>query len=209
MPLLEIRGLAIRYATTSGDVRAVDDVDLEVGAGEVVGLAGESACGKTTVALAIPRLLPDNASVTAGSIGFDGLDLLTVPEDDMQRVRWGRVSMVFQGAMNALNTVETIGAQILEPIRLHEPDTPVADAKARVAELLEQVGIPAARGGEYPHEFSGGMRQRAMIAMALACRPQLVIADEPATALDVMTQAQILNLLRDLRERLGLAMILI
>ena len=209
MALLEIRGLTIRYATTGGDVQAVDDVDLTVEAGEVVGLAGESACGKTTVALAIPRLLPDNARVTAGSIGFGDVDLLTVPEAEMQRVRWGRVSVVFQGAMNALNPVETIGAQILEPIRHHEPDTPVADAKARVAELLEQVGIPAARGGEYPHEFSGGMRQRAMIAMALACRPQLVIADEPATALDVMTQAQILNLLRDLRERLGLAMILI
>ncbi len=209
MALLEIRGLSIRYATSSGDVRAVDAVDLTVETGEVVGLAGESACGKTTVALAIPRLLPDNASVTAGSIDFDGLDLITLPEEEIQRVRWGRVSMVFQGAMNALNPVETIGAQILEPIRYHEPNTPVAAAKARVAELLEQVGIPAARGGEYPHEFSGGMRQRAMIAMALACRPQLVIADEPATALDVMTQAQILNLLRDLRERLGLAMILI
>jgi oligopeptide/dipeptide ABC transporter ATP-binding protein len=127
----------------------------------------------------------------------------------MQRVRWGRVAMVFQGAMNALNPVEAVGAQILEPIKLHDPHAPAAEAKARVAELLEQVGIPASRAGEYPHEFSGGMRQRVMIAMALACRPKLVIADEPVTALDVMTQAQILNLLRDLRERLGLAMNLI
>ncbi len=209
MSLLEISGLGIRYTTKTGVVQAVEDVDLTVGEGEMVGLAGESACGKTTVALAIPRLLPDNAAVTSGQVRMDGLDLLTVPESEMERTRWSRVSMVFQGAMNALNPVQTIGAQILEPIRFHEPGTSSARAKARVAELLEQVGIPAARGGEYPHEFSGGMRQRVMIAMALACRPKLVIADEPVTALDVMTQAQILSLLRDLRRQLGIAMILI
>ena len=144
-----------------------------------------------------------------GRIALGGTDLLALSERDLNDVRWRRVSVVFQGAMNALNPVERIGAQILEPIRLHEDQTSTQEGRGRVAELLEAVGIPADRARDYPHELSGGMRQRVMIAMALACRPALVIADEPVTALDVMTQAQILTLLRDLRSRLGLSMILI
>ena len=209
MALLDVVDLSVRFTTRAGPVQAVDRVSFALERGEMLGLAGESGCGKTTTALALPRLLPDTASMTGTRIDLDGRDLLGLSEREMEAVRWREIAIVFQGAMNALNPVLTVRDQILEPIRLHEPTTGGRIARARVDELLEQVGIPARRGHEYPHEFSGGMRQRVMIAMALACRPKLLIADEPVTALDVMVQAQILALLRGLRDDLGIAMILI
>lgn len=209
MNLLEVNNLSVQYGGAQGGVLAIEGVDLLVGVGEFVGLAGESGCGKTTLAMAIPNLLPKYASITTGTIVFDGQELTGKPESELNQVRWRDVSVIFQGALNALNPVKTIGHQIAEPILIHEPGTSYDDALLRAKELLEAVGIPANRASSYSHEFSGGMRQRVMIAMSLACRPKLVIADEPITALDVMTQAQILELLRSLSESFNLSMLLI
>jgi len=209
MALLEVRDLVVEFGVPSGSARAVDGLSFDVDAGEAVGLVGESGCGKTTTALAIMRLLPDNGRLARGSIRFAGEELTTLELAAFRQRRWTQMSIIFQGAMNALNPVRRVGDQVLEPISLHEPAISRDAAWTRVGELFEMVGINPDRRRDYPHQFSGGMRQRVMIAMALACRPRLVIGDEPTTALDVMVQAQILELLEDLRRELGLAIILI
>jgi peptide/nickel transport system ATP-binding protein len=209
MTLLRVRNLAVTYPTSEAMIRAVDGIDLDVNAGEVVGLAGESGCGKSTLALAVARLLPRGAVVSADEMSLGGTDLRTVADEELRSLRWRRLSLVFQGAMSSFNPVMRVGDQIAEAIRTHESDSNRRDVADRVGELLNQVGIAPARSEDFPHQMSGGMKQRAMIAMALACRPDLVIADEPTTALDVMTQAQILDLIRRLADELGLAMLII
>ncbi|MFF8608058.1 ABC transporter ATP-binding protein [Streptomyces sp. NPDC015346] len=196
MSLLEIRDLTVTYGSGASAVPAVRGVDLTLRAGQKLGVAGESGCGKSTMALALLRLLPASARLT-GEILLDGEDVLTMKWGRLRAVRWAGASIVFQGAMHSLNAVHRIGDQIAEPLLVHGRVTPAA-ARRRVGELLEQVGLPAARAAAYPHELSGGQRQRVMIAMALACDPRLIVADEPTTALDVMIQAQILRLIERL-----------
>jgi oligopeptide/dipeptide ABC transporter ATP-binding protein len=207
-PLLVVEGLTTHFSLGSETVHAVDGVSFRLDDGEALGIAGESGCGKTTTALSLVRLLPANASVAGGSVRLMGIDLVPKSENAMRRYRWREISIVFQGAMNALNPVHRLRDQIMEPLR-ERLDLSERAARTKAGELLELVGIPKQRGSAYPHELSGGMRQRAMIAMALACDPAIVIGDEPTTALDVMVQAQILELLEDLRHKLGLSLILI
>ncbi|HET9093251.1 MAG TPA: ABC transporter ATP-binding protein [Acidimicrobiales bacterium] len=208
MSLLEVSGLEVWFSLPrGGEVHAVRGVDFSLDVGERFGLVGESGCGKTTTVLALMGLLPPTAWVS-GAVRIDGEDLLAGGEDSARRHRWTDVAMVFQGAMNALNPVKTVGWQIAEPMVVHGiADVPAA--RKRAAELLELVGLPSSVAGRYPHEFSGGMRQRAAIAMALACQPKILLADEPTTALDVMVQAQILDLLVSLSDELGLALVLV
>jgi len=207
-PLLVVEGLTTHFKLGGATVYAVDDVSFTLEDGEALGIAGESGCGKTTTALSLLRLLPSNAEVVAGSVRLFGIDLRTKTDKALQRYRWREISIIFQGAMNALNPVRRVGDQIAEPM-IERQGVGAAAAGKRAGELLELVGIPKARAKAYPHELSGGMRQRAMIAMALACDPAIIIGDEPTTALDVMVQAQILELLEDLRAKLGLSLILI
>ncbi|MCH5672848.1 ABC transporter ATP-binding protein [Streptomyces gilvus] len=204
MTLLEVRNLEVTYP---GGAAAVRGVDLSLAAGSKLGLAGESGCGKSTLALALLRLLPAGARVT-GEVLLDGEDVLTMRWGQVRAVRWAGASIVFQGAMHSLNPVHRVGDQIAEPMLLHRRAT-AAEAGRRTGELLEHVGLPASRAAAYPHELSGGQRQRVMIAMALACDPRLIIADEPTTALDVMIQAQILRLIEQLvaEQDVGLVMI--
>ena len=207
--LLRIRDLVVEYDTDEDVVQAVNHVDLQLGKGETLGLVGETGAGKTTIAKAILRILPDPPSrVKAGEIYFEGKDILKLSEGKMRKIRGNKIAMIFQDPMTALNPIETVGSQIAEAIGLHEKLSK-AEVQKRAVDMLEMVGIPGERYGEYPHQFSGGMKQRVVIAMALACRPELLLADEPTTALDVTIQAQVLDMMESLKEKLNTSMILI
>ncbi|HYC36490.1 MAG TPA: ABC transporter ATP-binding protein [Usitatibacter sp.] len=209
--ILSVQGLSVHFPTRQGVVRAVEDVSFDIDAGETLALVGESGSGKSTVAAAIMRIIPSPPGIiAAGRIEFEGRDLVKLPENEMRRVRGSRIAMIFQDPMMALNPVHTIGAQIVEALTLHTNLTR-RQALGRAVELLELVRVPApaTRVGQYPHNLSGGMRQRVMIAMALACDPRLLIADEPTTALDVTIQAQVLELIGELKAKLGMAVLLI
>ena len=208
--ILEIRDLSVVYHTEEADVHALGGVSLTLQKGETLGLVGETGAGKTTTALAVMRLLPKRiGEITGGSILFGGRDLLDLTEADMRTVRGASISMIFQDPMTSLNPVLRVGEQIAESIRLHQPELKKPEVERRVEEILGMVGIPKARKNEYPHQFSGGMKQRVVIAIALSLEPQLLIADEPTTALDVTIQAQVLQMMSDLQRKLGTSMILI
>jgi len=206
--VLEVKDLKISYQTKQGTVKAAEDVSFKIHCGEFVGLSGESGCGKTTTAMAIMHLLPKEGFVENGKILFKDKNILDFNTKEVQDYLWRDVSMIFQGAMNALNPVHRVINQMTTAIRIHENITE-DEARQRSLELIESVGIDVSRAGAYPHEMSGGMKQRLMIALSLVCHPSLVIADEPTTALDVMVQAQIMELLRQLRHRTNLSMLLI
>ncbi len=204
-----MQNLTTHYHTLKGSVQAADDVSFKVDKGEAMGLAGESGCGKTTIALSLMRMLPPGGRILEGKILFEDTDILKLNNSEIRnKIRWQEMALVFQGAMNALNPVYSVGDQIIEGIITHE-DVSKNEARERTGKLLEMVGLDPSRANNYPHEFSGGMRQRALIAMAIACNPSLLIADEPGTALDVIVQAQVLKLLIELKKRLNLAMIMI
>lgn len=208
--LLDIRDLSVVYHTEEEDVYALNRVSLTLRRGETLGLVGETGAGKTTTALSIMRLLPRRVGeITSGEIEFQGKDLLQCTEADMRAIRGANISMIFQDPMTSLNPVLKVGEQIAESIRQHQPDMKKPEVEKRVDEILEMVGIPASRKDEYPHQFSGGMKQRVVIAIALALEPHLLIADEPTTALDVTIQAQVLQMMSDLQQKLGTSMILI
>jgi peptide/nickel transport system permease protein len=206
---LAVRDLAVEFEVGDLRARAVDGVSFEVARGEALGLVGESGSGKTTTMLGALRLLPPGGVIAGGSVFLEGTNVLALNSDDLRNLRWSKMAMIFQGAMNALNPVRSVEDQIIEAIQIHLPDLSRGQTRARASNLLELVGIDPDRGREFPHQFSGGMRQRAMIALALSCDPVLIVADEPTTALDVMIQAQIMELLSRVRQQMGMAMVLI
>ncbi|MEM1692468.1 MAG: ABC transporter ATP-binding protein [Thermofilaceae archaeon] len=206
--LLEISGLKTYFYTDRGVVKAVDGAHLDLLKGEVVGVAGESGCGKSTLGHSIIRLVPPPGRIVGGKILYKGLDLLSLSEEEFRKIRWREISMIFQAAMNVLNPVYTVGEQIAEVFMVHN-GLSKKEALEKARELLSLVGVDPRRANSYPHEMSGGMKQRVVIAMALALSPSVVVADEPTTALDVIVQAQIINLLKRLRSKLGLSMIFI
>lgn len=209
MALLEIENLKTYFQILRGYVKAVDSIGFEINKGESFGLAGESGCGKTTTALTILKLLPQNGRVLQGKILFEGKDLLKMHDEDYRKeIRWKRISVIFQGAMNSLNPIMTVGKQISEAILLHE-NIAKEEASDRAGKLLDLVGIGAERLDRYPHELSGGMRQRAIIAMSLSCNPGFIIADEATTALDVIIAAQVLKVMEELQKKLGISMLVI
>lgn len=209
MPLLDVQDLTVDYRTRKGDLHAVEGLSFSLEAGRSLGFVGESGCGKTTLGMALMRLLPPNAVVRRGRILFEGEDLLGKTDEEMRKVRWRRIAMIFQAAMNALNPVKRVADQIVEAIMAHEDTVSKGEALDRVAGLFQLVGLSKDRMRDYPHQYSGGMKQRAVIAMALACQPKLIIADEPTTALDVIVQDQILQETRVLQQEFGIAILFI
>lgn len=209
MALIDIDNLSVTYNTARGLIRAVDQVSFALHKGQSLGLVGESGSGKSTIGNAIMGLLPANARISSGRIAYNGLELTSSPMETLRKVRWNKIAMIFQTAMNALNPIQSVGRQIAEAIEFHNVVSRSEDVDARVDALLSQVGIPVERRADYPHQYSGGMRQRAVIAMALACNPEVIIADEPTTALDVIVQDQILETIKTLQQELSIGILFI
>ncbi|RTZ95537.1 MAG: ABC transporter ATP-binding protein [Deltaproteobacteria bacterium] len=209
MTLLDVSNLSIGYRLRDRLIKAVDSVSFSLEPGKTLGFVGESGSGKTTIGMSLLRLLPENASVLSGSIRFEGRDVYSLSDESLRAIRWKKIAMIFQAAMNALNPVQRINEQVAEALLIHHPKMSKRDALARTAQLFESVGIPENRHADYPHQYSGGMKQRAIIAMALICQPLLLIADEPTTALDVIVQGQILKVIRAIQQEMAIAMIFI